>query len=166
MPPFVYHQFMMNGLKRNQLPEAELVAMLCPQGKGDNPGRLFPLGLNISVDRQDKDRGHSFSLVKSEDGSISLHSTIRKGDVLFTTTLAARRVNATVYEITSLVFDNRVETLDSRQEICNVLEYIGRKQLLATAEGGSAEPHQEKGRFGKFGRFMTRLIPDDGVFAM
>lgn len=157
---------MTSGLKRNQLREEELVALLCPAATGENPNRLFSLALDISVDRQAEDRGHTFTLTRDAAGTINLHSVIRKDGQDFTTTLTARRVSPAVSEITGLVFDNRVETLDSRQEILNVLEHIGRKQLLVTAEGGIPEPHQEKGRFGKLGRFMTRMIPDDGVWAM
>lgn len=156
MPPFLA-VFSANARKPNQFYVHEILDCLCPAPRKQAG---FPPDTEGAVETDGK--AFRYCLCASEEqGAISLTGDIRLGEASYRTELRAHRVDGNLFEISGLVFDNKIQRLDNRQCIRDVLEYIGQKMLMPAAQGEVPEPHKEKGRFGKIGRFLTRLVPDE-----
>lgn len=167
MPPPISPVFAYVGRKGNQFTESELVELLCPQPSARKAPLAVPLNLNSAATVESGGDTYSFRLEKSADGAaILLGAELRRGDFIYVTGLVARRVKGELYEITALLFDNHPERLDSRWEISKVLAHIGKEQLTKACRGELPVAHQEKGKFGKFARFLDRLAPNDPSLIM
>lgn len=162
MPPFISSQFAYHGRRGNQFFDHELVELLTPQpyhGEAPLP-RAFGLGTSHEVKSAAGEYTYDFK--KSDDGkTITLEAQLKRGDMAYKTAMTAVQVKDNLYEITALTFDNHVERLDARWEITKVLGHIGREQLQKAARDVVPLPHEEKGKFGKFRRFLDRCFPDD-----
>jgi hypothetical protein len=162
MPPFISSQFSYHGRRGNQFFDHELTELLCPQPYHGEAALPRALGLNTAHNVKTESGEYAYEFKKSEDGKrITLNAELKKGDQTFTTALVAVQVKDNLYEITQLTFDNHVERIDSRWEISKVLGHIGHHQLQTAARDKLPEAHQEKGKFGKFRRFLDRCMPDD-----
>lgn len=164
MPPFISPMFQYHGRRPNQIDEAELLSFLCPPARAQDMPLKQKLcyGCTVSVGSGTTKDGATFSLNKSQDGAtITLEGAIISGDVIYKTHMTAKKVKDDLYQINALTFDNHVEKLESRWEIAKVLAHIGEKQMKPTAQGIVPKPHEERGKFGKFSRFLDRCMPDD-----
>jgi len=152
------------GRRPNEFDEEDLVEMLCPApGKGEAPLKT-PLGFGTEVRLKNDKTGNAvaFSLKKSADGkAITLDGAITRNGKTHETHMVARRTEDDYYLITALTFDDHKERLTSRAEISKVLAHIGKAQLKPACQGVIPAPHAERGKFGKFSRFIDRLLPDD-----
>jgi len=153
------------GRRPNQFFLHELQEMLCPAPDSTSQARSSTLDFNTSrgVTSSDGTRRASYSLQKSKDGnSISLQVSIRSDGRVYETSLSAVRVRKdNLFEIQSLTFDNKKEKLGHRWEITSVLGFIGKNHLQKICEGRVPPPHEERGKFGKLGRFWSRCLFDN-----
>lgn len=153
------------GRRPNQFFLHELQEMLCPAPDSTSQARSSTLDFNTSrvVTSSDGTQRASYSLQKSKDGnSISLQVSIRSEGRVYETSLSAVRVRKdNLFEIQSLTFDNKKEKLGYRWEITSVLGFIGKNHLQKICEGRVPPPHEERGKFGKLGRFWSRCIFDN-----
>ncbi len=153
------------GRHPNQFFLHELQEMLCPAPDSTSQARSSTLDFNTSrgVTSSDGTRRASYSLQKSKDGnSISLQVSIRSDGRVYETSLSAVRVRKdNLFEIQSLTFDNKKEKLGHRWEITSVLAFIGKNHLQKICEGRVPPPHEERGEFGKLGRFWSRCLFDN-----
>ncbi|MBI1214743.1 MAG: hypothetical protein GC185_02865 [Alphaproteobacteria bacterium] len=164
MPPEISPMFRYWGRRPNEFDEEDLVEMLCPRQRKGEPAMREPLGLGTQVSLKNDKTGSSidFSLRKSADGkTITLDSTLVRDNVTYKTKLVAQKNSDDYYLITQLTFDNHKEKLSSRSEISKVLAHIGQSQLKKACQGVIPAPHEERGKFGKFSRFIDRLMPND-----
>lgn len=151
------------GRRPNQFFLKELEEMLCPPHNDKSGARKTPLQMDTSRRISQPPYSAEYSLEKTPDGSsIHLHVLIQVADQSFMTAMRAEKVRGDdLYEIKSLVFDNKTEKLKHRWEITSVLGFIGRNHLEKICEGKAPRPHEERGQFGKFGRFMNRCLPNN-----
>ncbi len=163
MPQPISDIFSYYGRKPNQFFMNELQEMLCPDHNEKSGPRTSPLAFGTSRRVSHTNGNAEYSLEKSADGkSISLNVQIQQGDKTFSTALTAVQVRSdSLYEIKSLMFDNKPEKLGHRWEISAVLGFIGRNHLEKICEGKVPAPHEERGQFGKIGRFMNRALLDN-----
>lgn len=155
---YVSEEFNYRGLKDNQFREHELAEFLT--GTPHKNGATLT-GFAFDVTGKDSER-YTAKLEKSEDGkTITLDAMLRRETFTYKTTMTAVRVAPNIYEVTELTFDNHKEKLDRRWEMSKVLGHIGSEQLKKGVDGKLADPHKEKGKFGKIARFFDRLIPND-----
>lgn len=102
----------------------------------------------------------SYTISNMVDGkTFTLDATIRRDGQEYKTELRAEWYADTAMTITSLTFDNKKEELTNPKEIYAVLNYIGMNHVRGVAFRGVPHPHEEKGDFSKFGRFLTRMMP-------
>ena len=102
----------------------------------------------------------TYTISNMVDGkTFALDATIRKGGQEYKTELRAEWYADSAMTLTSLIFDNKKEALTNPKEIYDVLNYIGMNHVRGVTFRGVPKPHEEKGQFSKFGRFMTRLMP-------
>jgi len=159
MPLLITPEFNYSNRKDNQFYDHELEELLT--GRRYEEGRKPGLDIAFDVLGKGDDR-YTAELKRSDSGDqITLNATLRRDEVVYVTTMTAKRVKEALYELTELTFDNRKEKLDRRWEMSKVLGHIGEEQLKKGVEGKIAEPHKEKGKFGKLARFFDRLIPND-----
>lgn len=151
------------GRRPNQFFLNELEEMLCPPHNDKSGARKSPLEMNTSRTVYAPPHTASYRLEKSpDDRAIELLVTLKGADQTFTTALRAEKLrDDNLYEIKSLIFDNKPEKLKHRWEITSVLGFIGRNHLEKICEGKVPRPHEEKGQFGKVGRFVNRCLMDN-----
>lgn len=126
-------------------------------------GKPVEIGLAFDVQGDNGER-YTAELKKLDGGkAIVLDATLRRSGMVYKTSMTALRVQDDLYQITELTFDNRKEKLDARWEITKVLAHIGEEQLKQGEAGKLAEPHKEKGKFGKVARFIDRLMPNEPI---
>lgn len=102
----------------------------------------------------------TYTINNMVDGkTFTLDATIRRNGQEYKTELRAEWYADTAMTITSLTFDNKKEELTNPKEIYAVLNYIGMNHVRGVAFRGVPHPHEEKGDFSKFGRFLTRMMP-------
>ncbi len=151
------------GRKPNQFFLHELQEMLCPDHNEKSGPRSSPLAFGTARRVNGADSSAEYALDKSADGKdINLRVQIQQGGKTYTTAMTAAQVRSdNLYEIKSLVFDNKPEKLGHRWEISSVLGFIGRNHLEKICEGKVPTPHEERGQFGKIGRFLNRALLDN-----
>jgi hypothetical protein len=166
VPPYITPIFSYHGRRSNQFYDHELAEFLCPAPVRDEAPLAHPLSLNAAHKVETPRGSYEFRLEKSADGnSITLDACLTRDGAVHNTALRAVRVKEDLYEITSLTFDNRQERIDSRWEISKVLAHIGKEQLQKACRDELPQAHEERGKFGKFGRFCSRwLQPEDATF--
>ncbi|HYD18299.1 MAG TPA: hypothetical protein VEF76_07465 [Patescibacteria group bacterium] len=102
----------------------------------------------------------TYTIDNMTDGkTFTLDATISRDWQEYKTSLRAEWYSDTALTVTSLTFDNKPEKLDNPKEIFSVLNYIGVNHVRGVFFGGLPSPHEEKGDFSKFGRFLTRALP-------
>ncbi|MBL8712499.1 MAG: hypothetical protein JNM12_06325 [Alphaproteobacteria bacterium] len=102
----------------------------------------------------------TYTINNMVDGkTFTLDATIRRDGREYKTELRAEWYADTAMTITSLVFDNKKEELKNPKEIYDVLNYIGNNHVRGVFFRNVPSPHEETGKFSKFGRLMTRLLP-------
>lgn len=102
----------------------------------------------------------SYTFQNCVDGkTFELGITSRQEDgQIYNSYVRAERVAPGVLDIKAIVFDNEPETLRNAKEIYSVLNYLG-NQVRSIFLWGLPAIHENKGEFSRFGRFMTRLLP-------
>lgn len=102
----------------------------------------------------------TYTINNMVDGkTFTLDATILKNGQEYKTELKAEWYADSAMTLTSLTFDNKKEELKNPKEIYDVLNYIGMNHVRGVTFRGVPNPHEEKGQFSKFGRFMTRVLP-------
>jgi hypothetical protein len=161
MPP-ISDMFAYHGRPGSQFYEEDLKAFLCPQPLAGEKPLSIPLMMNSGTIATTAQGKYEFMLEKSEDGkTIALDATLTRGDQVYKTAMKAVQVQGDLYQITQLTFDNKPERLKHRWEIAKVLAHIGKEQLQKACRGELPEAHEERGKFGKFRRFLNSLMPND-----
>lgn len=157
MPP-ISDMFAYHGRPGSQFYEEDLKAFLCPPPLGSE----IALSLNSGLTVREAAGSYEFHLKKSDDAkTITLDATLNRGDKVYKTSMTAVQVQDDLYQVTQLTFDNKPERLDHRWEVSKVLAYIGKEQLQKACRGELPAAHDESGEFGKFRRFLRRLMPND-----
>lgn len=151
------------GRRANQFFLHELEEMLCPAPNDKSGPRTAPLAIDTARKVAAGTGEAGYSLQKSADGqTLTLEAHIRRGGQSYDTQMTAVKVRSdNLYEIRALTFDNKAEKLNHRWEITSVLSFIGRNHLQNICENKVPEPHQERGQFGKIGRFFNRCLLDN-----
>jgi hypothetical protein len=157
--------FYLESRPPNHFYDHELESLLCPQPyRGEKP-LASPLQFGTVQTIIVGDNKFSFALKKDKTaGTITLEAELVREGKTYITAMSAHRVKDNVYAIDNLVFDNRQEKLTSRHEITSVLAHIGRETLTTACNMMIPYPHEEKGTFGRFGRFINRSLPDTPFF--
>jgi hypothetical protein len=160
VPPPISPVFNYYNRSPNQFYEEELRDLLCPQPYAGEKALATQLTFGTVVDAQALSSSYHAELMKTDAG-ITLKATNIYGGVPHHTEMNAVKLTNGLYEIRNLEFDNHPERLDSRWEITKVLAHIGREQLQKACRGEQPVPHEERGEFGKFRRFLRRWMPDN-----
>jgi len=149
------------GRRPNQFFLSELEEMLCPRMEG--PHAVTPaIGCAHRVEDA-KGQKAGFSLTLSADKKeLALDVQIVRDGHIHDSRLRAVKVrDDNLYQITALTFDNKQEKLKHRWEISSVLGFLGKNHIAGIAANKIPAPHEERGQFGKLGRFWNRMLADN-----
>jgi|GEM_PF-1273036 len=152
------------GRRPNQFFLRDLEELLCPPADEKSGARAVKLAIGATHRLEDATgQKASFSLSLSADKKeLSLDVRLVRDGRIHDSRLRAVKVREdNLYEITSLTFDNKPEKLKHRWEISAVLGFLGKNHLAGIAANKIPAPHQERGQFGKFGRFFNRMLADN-----
>jgi len=152
------------GRRPNQFFLSELEDMLCPPASEKSGKRAIApaVGTQHTVEDSAGNKA-SFSLSLSADKKeLSLHVHLMQNGQTHDSTLHAVKVREdNLFEIKELTFDNKPEKLKHRWEITSVIGFLGKNHISGVAENKIPAPHQERGQFGKAGRFFNRMLADN-----
>ncbi len=153
------------GRRPNQFFLAELEDMLCPPPAEKSGKRDLSLAIGTKHAVEQDSAGHkaSFSLSLSPDQKeLRLDVHLMYDGHTYDSKLRAVKVrDDNLFEIKELIFDNKPEKLNHRWEITSVIGFLGKNHLSGIAENKIPAPHQERGQFGKAGRFFNRMLADN-----
>lgn len=162
MKSHISDMFCYHGRPGNQFYEEDLYAFLCPQPRTGEKSLTQPLSLNSAAKVETASGSYEFTLEKSADGkTITLEASLKRDSFEHRTVMKAVQVEDDLYQVNQITFDNKEERLNHRWEITKVLSHIGREQLQRACRGELPQAHEERGKFGKFGRFLSSLLPDN-----
>ena len=141
-----------NSIPPTHLIERDVLFILgCSAREGDTETK--------EVGDKESSRYATYTFKNKLDGkTLELEIYSRFGDKEYKTHILSEQVHEGVLDIKSIVFDNEEETLRNPKEIYSVLNWIG-NQTRWIFFGNMPAIHENKGEFGKIGRFMTRHLP-------